>query len=213
MVEVMLGRKPVDLPYTIRLPGVTEKTFEELTDEDTKAELLDGVMIVHSPATLRHDHILTFVGGLMAFYADERELGKMSAGGNAIIHLATCRKFAPDGYFLRTARIPKRITKEYEGAPDLMLEILSPTTRDYDLEEKRPAYQKAGVGEIWFVDPENEQVIIDRKRRRGYVEEIVTAGRATSIVLGGFWVDVAWLWLYPLPNRMACLRKILAGDA
>ena len=38
-------------------------------------------------------------------------------------------------------------------APDWVCEVLSPSTRKFDLEEKRPAYAREGVGHLWFVDP------------------------------------------------------------
>lgn len=75
MVEVKFGLRTVDLPYTIRLYGVTDEMFDEMVDEDTKAELIDGVMIVHSPATLRHDNVAGFLRGLMRFYAADKGLG------------------------------------------------------------------------------------------------------------------------------------------
>jgi len=63
MIEVKHGLKTVDVPYTIRLYGITEEMFDELVDEDTKAELLDGVMVVHSPATIEHDDVGGFLRG------------------------------------------------------------------------------------------------------------------------------------------------------
>jgi hypothetical protein len=63
MVELKFGLKTVDLPYTVRLPRVTEEMFRELVDEDMNAELFDGVMTVHSPATLQHDD----QGGFLRF--------------------------------------------------------------------------------------------------------------------------------------------------
>src|SRR5437016_6193018 len=98
MVEVTLGPRPVDLPYTVRLYGVTEALFDELADdEDMKAELIDGVMIVHSPASPRHDDISGFLRTLMRCYAGRKKLGK-TLGPDSLIHLKTCRKFAPDLY-------------------------------------------------------------------------------------------------------------------
>jgi Uma2 family endonuclease len=102
-----------------------------------------------------------------------------------------------------------RLPKEFRGAADLVGEVLSPSNRDEDLEDKRLAYQEAGVGEIWWIDLANEQLMIDRKRGRRYVEEVTRKGKATSNVLKGFWLDVAWLWEEPLPNKMKCLQKIL----
>jgi Uma2 family endonuclease len=210
MVEVKLGLKTVDLPFTVRLYGVTEELFDELVDEDTKAELLDGVMIVHSPASPRHDDDAGFLRTLMRCYAEARRLGKV-LGPDSLIHLASCRRFGPDAFFLRKEQVPVPLPEEqFEVTPDMVVEVLSPSNRDYDLEDKRPAYREAGVKEIWFVDFANQELIVDRKRRRRYGEEIVTQGRITSAVLDGFWLDVSWLWAEPLPNVMDCLREILA---
>jgi Uma2 family endonuclease len=83
-----------------------------------------------------------------------------------------------------------------------------PSNRDYDLEDKRAAYREAGVGEIWFVTP-YQQVLVEVRRGKSYSERAHETGIVTSQALKGFWLDVAWLWRYPLPNRVACLRKIL----
>jgi Uma2 family endonuclease len=210
VVEVRFGYKTVDLPYTLRVHGVTEEMFEELVDEDTKAELLDGVMIVHSPATLEHDDIGGFVRTLMRWYAEARKAGRV-LGPDTLVHLASCRKFAPDALFVRKNRIPKPRPREFEGSPDSILEVLSPSTRDDDLEDKRPAYREAGVKEIWFVDPENEQVIVDRLRGFSYVEKICRRGKLRSTVLKGFWINVRWLWSDPMPAVGDCLREIMGG--
>ncbi len=209
MAEVKLGMHTVDLPFTLRLYGVTEEKFDQLTDEDTKAELLDGVMIVHSPASLKHNRIAGFMRRLMGDFAEEKALGEVF-GPDDLVHLATCRKFAPDGVFLEEDRVPDSAReKEIEGAPDWIMEVLSPSNRDYDLEEKRPAYRKAGVKEIWIIDPEVQVVIVDRRGKKGYRTTTVSEGRLTSTVVPGFWIDVAWLWEEPLPKAVACLREIL----
>jgi Uma2 family endonuclease len=211
MVEVKFGLKTVDVPFTIRLYGVTEEMFDELVDEDTKAELLDGIMIVHSPASPRHDNVAGFLRTLMRCYAEMRGAG-LVLGPDSLVHLASCRRFGPDVFFFREERVPMPLPEDkFEGPPDLVAEILSPSNREDDLEDKRPAYQEAGVAEIWFVDPDQQEVIVDHKRRRRYAVESVTQGRITSAVLDGFWVDVSWLWSEPLPNVMDCLRAILDG--
>jgi Uma2 family endonuclease len=209
MVEIQLGARTVDLPFTVRFYGVTEEMFSELVDEDTRAELLDGVMIVHSPASPHHDDISGFVRMLMRGYAEDRGLGRVF-GPDALVHLATCRRFGPDVFFLETRRVPRPLPEEqFEGAPDLVLEVLSPSNRDYDLNDKRPAYRQAGVSEVWFVDPEGQQILIDHKQRKRYATRVITTGRAASTVLRGFWVEASWLWSDPLPNVMRCLREIL----
>ncbi|MGH7226726.1 MAG: Uma2 family endonuclease, partial [Gemmataceae bacterium] len=61
MVEVKFGLRTVEVPYMIRLYDITDEMFDEMVDEDTKAELIDGVMIVHSPASLLHDDVGGFL--------------------------------------------------------------------------------------------------------------------------------------------------------
>src|SRR5262249_49023932 len=153
MVEVKLGLRTVDLPYTIRVHGVSEQMFDELVDEDTKAELLDGVMIVHSLASPRHNRVAGFVRTLAGSFTEETEQGSVF-GPDDLIHLASCRRFAPDAFFLEADRVPTPLPElQFEGAPDWLLEVLSASNRDDDLEDKRPAYRQARVGEMWFIDP------------------------------------------------------------
>jgi Uma2 family endonuclease len=209
MVELKLGPRTIDLPYTVRIKDVTEAAFDELVDEDTRAELIDGVMIVHSPASLHHDDVAGFLRALMRCYAREKDLG-IVLGPDSLVHLATGRKFGPDIYFVRQDRLPSpRPKKVFEGAPDLVVEILSPSNREEDVQEKRPAYQEAGVGEIWLVDPDKQEIQIDRRVRRKYPTTTISRGKATSHSLAGFWIDADWLWSDPFPRELACLRKIL----
>jgi Uma2 family endonuclease len=211
MVEVKLGRRPVILPFTVRIPNVTEEMFFEMVNEDIKAYLIDGVMVVPSPATPRHDDVANFVRVLMYCYADENGLGKVF-GPDAMIRLAPRRLFAPDGFFIKADRVPDPLPDElFHLVPNLVYEVLSPSTREYDLEDKRTAFQTAGTEELWFIDFTNEQLIVDRKLRRRYRETIHTEGRVTSSALPGFWLNAEWLWSSPLPSVMLCLREILAG--
>jgi len=211
MAEVKLGYRTIDLPYTLRVEEVTEDLFDELVDEDTKAELLDGVMIVHSPASLLHNRIAGFIRDLMKRYAEEKDAGEIF-GPDDLIHVAPGRRFAPDVFFLEKLRIPDLVgEKQVEGAPDLVLEVLSPSNREYDLEEKRPAYREAGIREIWFIDPEEQEITVDRRRPSGFATRTIKTGRITSRVLPGFWLEGAWLWTQPLPRVSICLRRLLRG--
>jgi Uma2 family endonuclease len=210
MIEVKCDLRSIDLPYMIQVYDVTEEMFDELVDEDTKAELIDGVMIVHSPASIEHDNIGGFTRGLMSFYSDAKGLGVV-LGPDSLIHLAPGRKCAPDVFFIRQGRMPLPLPKEFEGVPDLVVEVLSPSNRRYDLRDKRQVYREAGVGEVWFIDGDLRQILVDRRRGGNYTEEIVTEGKLFSDSLAGFWLNVSWLWATPLPNRFTCLEEILRG--
>jgi Uma2 family endonuclease len=209
MVELKFGLRTVDLPFTVRLYGVTEKKFDELVEEDTRAELLDGVMIVHSPALPRHDAIAGFLRGLLRMYARNRKLGDVF-GPDALVHLATCRRFGPDAFCFEQSRVPTPLPEDqFEGPSDLVVEVLSPSNREDDLDDKRPAYRQAGVSEIWFVDPDAQEIILDRRRGRRCTTTTIGTGRVASRILNGFWVEADWLWADPLPDDLTCLRAIL----
>lgn len=212
MVEVKMGCRRVTVPFCVRFHGVTEKRFDELVDEDTRAELLDGVMVVPSPASLQHDNVAGFLRWLFRGFAEGQGLG-LVLGPDALVHLATCRRFGPDWFFLKQRRVSLPFeTEQFEGAPDLIGEVLSPSTRDFDLEDKRPAFQEAGVSELWFVDLEEQKVMVDRRRGNRYVTRTVHAGKVASTVLKGFWIEASWLWQDQLPNIIACLREILPSS-
>jgi Uma2 family endonuclease len=212
MGETKLRRKMrlamVDVPYTIRLYGITDEMFDEMVDEDTKAELIDGVMIVHSPASLRHDNVAGFLRTLMRCYTAEKDLG-LVLGPDGLVRIKKGRRVGADLCFLAKDRVPQPLPKEYKGVPDLFLEVLSPSNRDDDLDEKRPIYRDAGVKEIWFVDPDEQQIILDRRRGRRYITKAIHTGRVESAVVRGFWIETDWLWSDPLPNEMQCLRNII----
>jgi Uma2 family endonuclease len=208
MVELKIGPRTLDLPFMVRVPGVSEAMFDRLVDEDTKAELLDGVMIVHAPASLRHDDVSGFLRALVRSFAEDKDLGKVF-GPDSLVRLARGRKFAPDIYLVTKDRVPPRRQKEFRGAPDLIVEVLSPSTRLFDLGDKRSAYRKARVPEIWFVDPDREEVVMDALGKGDYGTTSVRKGRISSQVLPGFWVEAAWLWADPMPNLLACVRQIL----
>jgi Uma2 family endonuclease len=210
MIEIKCGLKTIDLPFMIQVYEVTEEMFDELVDEDAKAGLIDGMMIIQSPASMEHDNIGGFMRGLMSFYSDAQGLGVV-LGPDSLIHLAPGRKCAPDVFFIRQERMPMPLPKEFEGVPDLVVEVLSPSNRRYDLRDKRLIYREAGVGEVWFIDVELRRIIMDRHRAGSYVEEIFTEGEVFSEVLPGFWLNASWLSATPLPNRFMCLEEILSG--
>jgi Uma2 family endonuclease len=201
--------RAVDLPYSIRFYDVTEEMFDEMVDEDTRAELIDGVMILHSPASVQHDEIGGFLRALLRFYVEEKGVGK-AFGPDSLVRLRPGRRVGPDVYFLEQKRVPRRVPREFKGAPDFVIEVLSPSNRRKDIWEKLPAYRDSAIKEIWLVDSEKEEVVAERRRGRTYAVSRTTTGKGHSSTIKGFWIDAEWVWSEPLLNVVACLRRILA---
>jgi len=83
------------------------------------------------------------------------------------------------------------------GAPDLVVEILSPSTSRKDLHEKYMLYQRAGVREYWVIDPVGQWLHQYLRGKDGqFTPEtlFVTTGVLESTVLEGFRLDVSTLW-------------------
>jgi Uma2 family endonuclease len=99
----------------------------------------------------------------------------------------------PDLMFLRADRRYLYTGRQaVDGAPDLIVEVLSPSTRSRDLTTKMDLYAQSGVLEYWVVDPATSGVTIYNRTSFGSFEEIpVVGGVIRSQVLGGMNVAVA----------------------
>ena len=136
------------------------------------------------------------------------ELGRVF-GSRTPMFLDEERRFEPDLLFVANANLARLGDVALTGPADLVIEILSPATRDYDLGEKRTAYAAAGVPEYWMVDPQAATLLVDRPAGTRVAE--LKTGRYETPVLPGFLLDVAWLWQDPLPDAGACLTSILTA--
>jgi len=195
----------IEHPYLLRLYGVSEAEFEAIADEDLKAEYLHGVMVVHSPASFAHEDRQAFLLTLLRFYTEAYGIGKV-VGGNALFRTGSWQ-FAPD--VMAVSREARVTAKRVEAVPLLVIEILSESTRDYDLGEKRNTYWEIGVPEIWWVDPEERVVIIDRRGSGDlYHEEMAREGWVVSETVPGFRIRAEWLWQEPLPSVLECWEAI-----
>jgi len=196
----------IDPPYLIFKFDATEDDHERLSDEDFRCEYIDGVLVVHSPASPVHELLLMFVNGLFTDYVLTRRLGLMF-GSNTMMHIGG-RRFCPDLSFLANNHADRVGEQGIEGAMDLVVEVLSRSTRRYDLYEKRPAYQEAGVPEIWMIDPERREFHVDFATEHGYESATLVAGRLESRVIDGFVLNVDWFWSDPLPVPRDCVDKM-----
>jgi Uma2 family endonuclease len=201
--------RAVELPYTLRFYGVTEKAFDELVDEDTRAELINGMMVIRSHPSPAHGDLVGFLDAVLGCYTEEKGLGRVF-GPDTLVRLANNWKVTPDVLFFAEDRVPSPLPEwQFEIAPDLVIEVLSPFGASVELEEKVPAYKEAGIREIWIADPENQRVLLHRRRRKRYKSILYGDGRLASQIVPGFWVEMAWLWAEPQPKVIQGLGELL----
>lgn len=199
-------------PFLIRLGGWTEERYFAEAPEDRLCEFEDGELIVHSPATPRHQRLVRFLTFLLSGYVEERDLGEV-LNGPAVLRLRPGADKEPDIFFVHRDRRGAIGAARVDGPADLVVEVSSPGTRSYDLEEKARVYREGGVAEYWVVDPERREVVIHRITHPQYRVTQMGSERLESTAVPGFWIRVEWLWQEPLPSAPACLRQILASSS
>lgn len=101
----------------------------------------------------------------------------------------------------------------FDGAPDLVIEIVSPTSVTLDRITKFREYERAGVSEYWIIDPHpfQQQADIYARDSEGQFAPgpIDAAGAYVSPTLPGFRLRVSDLWQSPLPNPQRVLSEML----
>ncbi|MCH7976583.1 MAG: Uma2 family endonuclease [Bacteroidetes bacterium] len=183
------------------LPNRTYDDFAALP-EGTLAQLIDGDIIVSPAPNVKHQLVVSRLSTLFANFVDERRLGVVF-GSPLDVRLTLNRVFQPDIVFVARERLGILGEQEVEGAPDLVVEVLSRSTGTYDLTKKRSAYEEAGVAEYWIVDPESETVEILELEEGVYRTAVrsKSGGHISSGLLEGFEVDTATLFEEPGRHR------------
>jgi Uma2 family endonuclease len=196
-------------PFLVVKPFATEEEFYRDSTEDSNWELLDGRLVMHSPASDRHEDLFGFLSTLLRGYLDERG-GAVVRGSRYPMRLDERWSPEPDLLVVRDEHRHQLTRTRLEGPADFVIEIASDSDPRLDVREKLPRYREAGIDEIWLVNPFEHVVLAEVKNPGGYASERLAAGRLDSRVVTGFWIDVAWLWQERLPSTVASLRTIIA---
>jgi Uma2 family endonuclease len=198
----------LDPPYLIVKPFVTEDDFYREASEDSDWEYLDGRIVMHSPASKRHEDLFRFFLTLLSAFLDERKVG-IVLGSRYPMRLDSRWSLEPDLLVVRPENRARLGPQRLEGPADLVIEIASDSDPGLDAREKLPRYREADIEEIWLVNPFEGTLLVETRVAGAYVARRLTSGRLDSTVLPGFWVDVSWLWREELPSTFACVRQIL----
>ena len=156
-------------------------------------ELIDGELVEVPPASDQPSSTAAAIIGLLAPYVRSQRLGRLyGADGGFVLFPDRATVLVPDVAFVRAERAPQGNARKHfpRLAPDLVVEVLSPSDRASEVVAKLELYQEAGVPLIWLVDPEKETLTVIASGRPVAVlkpEDILDGGD----VLPGFSVSVA----------------------
>ncbi len=188
---------------------MTEAEFVRWCDEDTRAEWVDGEVVVASPATVTHVRLAKFLLQLIDAFAVRHALGEV-LGPELQVRLGSPpRRRVPDLLFISSERLGILTPTHVEGAPDLAVEIVSSDSVARDWRDKYVEYEAAGVREYWVIDPmaqHMEAYALEPGQRYRQIPE--TEGTIYSTILPGFYVKPAWLWQNPLPRVSELMEEL-----
>lgn len=176
-------------------PTRTRLTYEDYanTPDDERYELIDGELITAPGHNMPHQGNQSKLGWRMAAFAERRGLGTVFFSDTDVV-LSDTEVVKPDLLFISKEREDIITYSNIQGAPDLVVEILSPSTSRRDWNEKRKLYAAHGVKEYLVMDPSNKIVWrLGLKEGEGVLEIEHTyyeGDTITSSVFEGFSVPV-----------------------
>lgn len=160
--------------------------LEQMEDDGHRYDLIRGELYQMSPAGAEHGEISAELAGRLSTFLRGRSLGR-AYGAETGFRLADDTVLAPDAAFVRADRLPPRAERRgfLRLAPDLAVEIVSPSDRARYVNDKVLGYLDAGVQVVWVVEPIGQSVTVyaaDRTARVLRVGETLDGGT----VLPGF---------------------------
>jgi Uma2 family endonuclease len=141
---------------------LTYDDFVHFPDDGKRHELIDGAHVVTPSPNTKHQTVAGNLHGLIWTYLRQRPVGRVFAAPLDVV-FSEFDVVEPDLLFVSKARQADIVTAAHVlGAPDLVVEIGSPSTRRRDETVKLRLYQRFGVSEYWVVDPELDVIKVYR---------------------------------------------------
>jgi Uma2 family endonuclease len=178
--------------------------------ESARVEWVDGKVVHMAPLSDKNTELQVFLILLLGMFVDMQQLGALRIEP---YNMKTGPKLpgrSPDILFVASGNRRRLKSNHLEGPADLVIEVISPKSRNVDRKVKFKEYEKGGVREYWLIDPRRKAADFFRlgTDRRFHPVPVDSDGIFASEVLAGFWLRVKWLWQSPLPGVMSILKEL-----
>ena len=168
----------------------------EFEGEDAYYELINGHIVKKSSPTPLHQEISQNLNILMDGFVRKKQLDKVYVTPTDVF-LNKHSHVIPDILFIKKENLQ---IVDYKngilGVPDLIVEIISPSSVLIDREDKKLVYENAGVKEYWLIDPRYRTIEIyeNKNGRFKVVSSAVDEGKVQSVLLEGFEAEIKELF-------------------
>lgn len=179
--------------------------------EGQYAEYVDGEILSNMSVTDKHDDLTNFLKTLLIFFVQAKNLGKIH-GEPYQMKMTINGKIKgrePDIFFIANENSDRIKEQYFEGAADLVIEVISPESIVRDTEDKFEEYEAAGVKEYWLINPNQRTANFYGFDENGKYQmlPISAEGIFESRVIEGLWINTNWMWQKELPNLMDILKQ------
>lgn len=168
---------------------LTYKTLLDMPDDGNKYEIIGGELFVTAAPAEPHQWALSQLITELNIHVRANNLGRVYPAP-VDVRLEPHEIVQPDIIFISRERLHIYQGSVVEGPPDLVVEILSPSTRKRDETIKLAPYARTGVREYWMVDIDARTIIMYVQSTAGGFERVESVeGGIRSAVLPGFELD------------------------
>ncbi|SRR5581483_7336823 len=136
-------------------------------DDGKRYEVIDGELYVTPPPVWKHQNGLANLFSILTAFIRAHDLGKIVPAPVGVV-LDEHNGVQPDIVYISRERLGIISERGVEGAPDLVVEVLSPSTRARDKGVKMRRYAAAGISHYWLLDPRNDSLEAYRLGKQGY---------------------------------------------
>ncbi|HMF30367.1 MAG TPA: Uma2 family endonuclease [Candidatus Lokiarchaeia archaeon] len=175
----------------IIVKDATEEDYLSLANEDLKIEFDGACLYIHSPATKRRERVVYKLLQLFNQYFLDHPTEGEAIGSRFALKLPNRKRPEPDVVVVPFGEVGED-DSVFEGLPRLIVEILSPSTRDHDLGPKLTWYQEARVPELWYIDLDAQSVKVWmlNPESEEYEAKTISAGEIESNILPQFSLSI-----------------------
>ena len=177
--------------------------------EDRFVELAQGVIVEKPMIQLDHELCTRWLYQVIGPYVQKKGLGEMLSS-RIMVKTDDFGGRMPDLLFVRQERLAIMQQKAVYGAPDLIIEIVSPTDRPSRLRELEADYFRLGVPELVFIHLRKQEIHLLRREETGYRETVVTEGPVTFDALPDLTLQAEWLLREPRPDVFDTLTTLFS---
>ncbi len=171
------------MTQTLTHPPKTMLEVWKSLPEGTLCQLINNKLIMSPAPNILHQEILNEINIEISNFLRKKQMGKIFLAP-VDVHFSKQNILQPDILFLKNESLQKIKTKGVFGAPDLVIEILSPSTSNLDFGEKKLIYEKFGVQEYFIVDPNTKSVDSYFLKEKKYEAQKTVTGKISSEILG-----------------------------